>query len=309
VAQAEQISVLITCYQEGDLLRRAFASLAAQTDRSFEVVIVNDASPDAATNAICREIEHTAKARIIWRKTNGGLSAARNNGYQTIAGDICVPLDADDELPPMAIAAIRAGFRRAPAADFLFGKYLQTNVESQERKVVDCRELCGDDGYLDPRRITDNWILLGTGPCRKSAWQRIGGYAEAYSHGPQDVDFFLRLLTSGAKGIYVDEVIYHWHRSQRGMNSTQAGDAFRRVFLANLDFVDKFWDGNATRHHMLWTSLQRGDFATARNMARQLVGRRQLTATTLAVAALPSGITRKLYRLKNPAPKTSLSHR
>lgn len=46
----DRISVVITCYNEGERLRRAFASLESQTDRDFEILIVNDASPGLLTN-------------------------------------------------------------------------------------------------------------------------------------------------------------------------------------------------------------------------------------------------------------------
>ncbi len=52
----DTISVVITCYQEGNLLRRAFASLGDQSDKDFDIVIVNDASPDETTNAVCHEL-------------------------------------------------------------------------------------------------------------------------------------------------------------------------------------------------------------------------------------------------------------
>jgi len=74
-------------------------------------------------------LKQEKKARIIWYKKNGGLSAARNSGYEAMRGDICAPLDADDTLPQGAIAAIRKGFRENPEVDFVFGNYIRREQE------------------------------------------------------------------------------------------------------------------------------------------------------------------------------------
>ena len=88
----DTISVVITCYKEGDLLRRAFASLESQSDKDFDIVIVNDASPDETTNTVCRELGEKPRVQVIWRTANGGLSAARNSGYEAMTGDTYVAL-------------------------------------------------------------------------------------------------------------------------------------------------------------------------------------------------------------------------
>ena len=113
----------MTCYKEGELLRRAYSSLEAQTDRDFEVVIVNDASQDDFTNAVCRELETQDQAKLIWRAKNGGLAVARNHGIDVMKGEICVLLDGDDILLPDAVATVREAFQRVPEAAFVFGDY------------------------------------------------------------------------------------------------------------------------------------------------------------------------------------------
>ena len=86
---ATGITVVVSCFKEGELLRRAIESLSRQSDRDFETVVVNDAATDQATNAVCRELESEGRARMIWRERNGGLSAARNTGYEEIGRASC----------------------------------------------------------------------------------------------------------------------------------------------------------------------------------------------------------------------------
>jgi glycosyltransferase involved in cell wall biosynthesis len=56
IYSAKDITIIITCYKEGELLRRAVASVANQTMQGFSILLINDCSPDALTNAICDEL-------------------------------------------------------------------------------------------------------------------------------------------------------------------------------------------------------------------------------------------------------------
>lgn len=199
-----------------------FRQPGKQTDRDFEILVVNDASLDGVTNEICRELEEKKKVRIIWHKKNSGLSAARNSGYEAMQGDICVPLDADDILPQTAIVAIRNGFRKTPEADFIFGNYIRREPEKGIEKIVDCGVLYSHNGFLNPRYLaTHKWILYGGSPCRESLWRRIGGYLQEFSYDGQDVDFWMRALISGARGFYINHTIYESKRIiDKTINST-----------------------------------------------------------------------------------------
>ncbi len=241
------------------------------------------------------------RVQVIWRSVNGGLSAARNSGFEAITGNIYVALDADDTLPATAIADIRRGFLAVPEADFVFGDYLRVDLDSGQENVVDCSCLCGSNGFLDPRNLCEEWLLHGTSPCKKTAWKQIGGYSEAFSNDMQDVDFFMRLFNQGGRGFYLGQKIYHWHRSSSGMNSKVGPDAVRRVTVANFPFYDALGFGMAARQRVLSLSMQVGDFVAARQFARALVKRQCRTPSTVLVASLPPSFSAYLYSFKRKA--------
>lgn len=292
------ISVVITCFNEGELLRRAYSSLEAQIDGDFEIVIVNDASRNQVTNRICRELEAEGRARVVWRDRNGGPAAAKNHGVDEMTGEICVPFDADDILPPAAISIIREGFRCAPSAGFVFGDYIRNEMIDNSSEVVDCGVLCNSDRLLDARRLTgEQWLLLGTSPCLKTVWQSVGGHREHFSYDAHDADFFMRLLLSGVQGYYVKELIYIWNRSSGGINSTQPDDTVFRLRLANLEFFDKFGDAIAIRHSYMRRSFSEGDVATAQRLAWQLLKRGHLSSVAVILAYVPPRILVQLHAL------------
>ncbi len=236
-----KISIVITCYNEGKLLKRAIESVEGQIDKDFELIVVNDASPCEIINRICCQLEKNGKARVVWHNENKGLSAARNSGYKAMQGNICIPLDADDVLPQDAVLSVRKAFQNNPKADFVFGNYIRKEPESNYADIVDCSILASSKGFLDPERlIIHDWILYGGSPCRKRLWKRIGGYALEFSYDVQDVDFWKRALISGAKGYYLNKTIYEWRRSGDGMNASVPIAVLRRERKQNIKFYELF---------------------------------------------------------------------
>ena len=64
------ISVIITCYREGNLIFDAVNSILAQTLLPLEILLVNDASSDRRTIEVCQELEQNPLVRVIWRVIN-----------------------------------------------------------------------------------------------------------------------------------------------------------------------------------------------------------------------------------------------
>lgn len=91
-----EISVIIPVYRVEKTLRQCVDSVLCQTYRDFEVILVDDGSPDSC-GAICDEYAEHDNVVVI-HKENGGLSDARNAGLSKARGDYVMFLDSDDYL-------------------------------------------------------------------------------------------------------------------------------------------------------------------------------------------------------------------
>lgn len=232
------ISIVITCYSEGVKLLNAIESVETQKFADFELIIVNDKSLHYNTNLICEQLEQSGY-NIIWRPTNGGLSAARNTGISSAIGKIIVPLDADDILPENALNTISKAFSDSNF-DFLFGNY--SIVGEGGSKVIDTSILCMENNELDPERLARNWILLGTSPFKKQVWVDVAGYDEndVITNSVQDIDFFMRAICLGNKGGYIPEIIYQWNDSYDSMNKNVKSVAYSYLNRKNAAFLTKY---------------------------------------------------------------------
>ncbi len=212
------ISTILTCYNEGILINNALNSLLNQSDKDFEIIIVNDCSKDEETNRICKGIGENNSIKIIWNETNIGLSGSRNIAVEKMKNDVAVFLDADDILTENAIANIKNTFNVAENIDFVFGNYLKK--EKALETTIDCSIIADENGYLSPLALTTNWILLGTSPFKKKLWEKNIGYSLEFSNTCQDVDFWQKAILNGARGKYINKTIYVWNYFSSNMNSS-----------------------------------------------------------------------------------------
>lgn len=89
------ISVIVPVYKAEKYLHRCVDSILAQTFTDFEVLLINDGSPDNC-GAICDEYAQKDSRVRVFHKENGGVSSARNIGIDKADGDWIVFIDSDD---------------------------------------------------------------------------------------------------------------------------------------------------------------------------------------------------------------------
>jgi len=100
------VSVVIPCYRCSDSIGRAVASVAAQTLRPLEVILVDDASGDGTCDTL-RSLQRAYPEgwiQLVFHELNKGPGAARNSGWNVSQGRYVAFLDADDTWHPEKLA-------------------------------------------------------------------------------------------------------------------------------------------------------------------------------------------------------------
>lgn len=93
----EKISVIIPIYNVERYLRQCLDSIVNQTYKNLEMLLIDDGSPDNC-GAICDEYAKKDSRISVLHKSNGGLSAAWNDGLGMATGDWIAFVDSDDWL-------------------------------------------------------------------------------------------------------------------------------------------------------------------------------------------------------------------
>ena len=124
-----RFSVIVPLYNKADYVRHSLESIAAQTFRDYEVIIVNDGSTDNSLAVVKEFIERIDDRCIddrwtILSQTNAGVAAARNNGVAKSRGEYVCFLDADDWWEPNFFEGMEQLIREYPDAGLYATNYV-----------------------------------------------------------------------------------------------------------------------------------------------------------------------------------------
>lgn len=128
-----KISVIVPVYKAEAYLHRCVDSLLAQTFRDFEVLLVDDGSPDRS-GAICDEYASRDSRVRALHKPNGGVSSARQYGLDNALGDYTIHADPDDWVEPDMLEALYAKAIAEDADLVICDFYVERNGTQTYRK-------------------------------------------------------------------------------------------------------------------------------------------------------------------------------
>lgn len=98
-----QVSVIVPVYKVEKYLRECVDSILAQDFADYELILVDDGSPDSCPQLCDQLAETDARIRVV-HKANGGLSSARNAGLDVACGSYVMFIDSDDVILPRMIS-------------------------------------------------------------------------------------------------------------------------------------------------------------------------------------------------------------
>jgi len=185
-------SIIVPTYNQAQYLPAALDSLLAQTDGSWEAIVVDDGSTDGTPAVIADYARRDSRIRPI-RKDNGGVASALNLGLAHATGRWVHWLSSDDMFEPGKLAINREWIARHPECKFFFSYFtlLRDATGVRER-----RGLWGPLPAPEHQILTllhRNYISGITICVDRDAWAKIGHFDEALYYA-QDYDQWLRLL-------------------------------------------------------------------------------------------------------------------
>ena len=127
---------VIPVFKTERLLGRCLGSLAAQTDRDFEVVVVDDASPEFRE----LDVDAAPNLRILHHDRNRGLLQARLTGLRAAKGDFVVALDSDDYVAPELVARLRREIAENPSVDVIVYQMLYDRGGRRQKTRIRYRD-------------------------------------------------------------------------------------------------------------------------------------------------------------------------
>lgn len=200
------ISVLMpTCNSAELWLRQAIDSVRAQLYPYWELCIADDASTDTKVHGILEEYKNKdSRIRVIYRKTNGHISAASNSALEIASGHFFALLDHDDVLSEHALYMVALAVNQNPNLTLIY---------SDEDKI-------DSDGTRFEPYFKPDWnpelmrcqnVISHLGVYRTEVVQALGGFQLGFEGG-QDWDLALRVSETISSSMihHIPHVLYHW---------------------------------------------------------------------------------------------------
>ncbi len=114
-------SVVMPVYGVADYLETSVNSVLTQTCQDFEIILVDDCSPDRS-GEICDALQQQdERISVIHLPKNGGLSNARNQGFQVVTGRYVFFMDSDDTIEDSLLESVQNALMKNPAEVTVFG--------------------------------------------------------------------------------------------------------------------------------------------------------------------------------------------
>jgi len=198
------ISVLTPVYNTpADVLDETITSVLHQSYENWELILVDDASPDPAAAERCRAAaDREDRITFVERDSNGGIAAASNTALDAAHGEFVALLDHDDLLRQDALIELVRAINRFPDVDVLY---------SDEDKLF-------ESGDFDHTYAKGGWSpdlhLSYNYTCHFACYRRdllvdVGGWRLGFD-GAQDYDLALRVSERTQRIVHIPRTLYHW---------------------------------------------------------------------------------------------------
>lgn len=224
------LTVAVATYNGRHLLETVLPSLAAQSFRDFEVVVVDDASSDDTLTWLA---EQWPEVQVIALEQNGGVTAALNVCASAGAGELVGLFNNDLELHHDCLAELVAALSEYPEAGSAGAKLLdfhQRDLIDGAGDVFTWGAVAGRRGHGERDRGQYDEPCAIFGACagaalyRRTAFEQVGGFDEDFFAIYEDVDWDLRAQLAGFACRYVPSaIVYHMGSATIGPSTNDFG--------------------------------------------------------------------------------------
>jgi glycosyltransferase involved in cell wall biosynthesis len=296
--------------------REAIDSVLAQTEPSWELLLVDDGSTDESAE-LARQMAttHPTRIQVVHHPDGGrhGMSASRNRGIDKARGDYIAFLDADDIYLPEKLERQLAALRAHPAAGIAFGPTVHwwswTGDAADVARDTARRTGAAPETLVPPpllvraylERRADTPATCGV-LLRRSAVESVGGFDSRFLDLYEDQAFFFKLLL--AHPAYVQAQAWDRYRRHpqamcevRIRDGVHADDysvtAPRRRFL---EWLEAYFDQSGVQDARLRRLLTRELWPYRHPRRHQALTGAVSGSRRLARAALPRAVRRSVRR-------------
>jgi len=213
-------SVIVPIYKVAAYLPQCIESVTNQRFEDFELLLIDDGSPDNSGEICDAYAAMDGRIRVI-HKENGGVSDARNAGIAAAVGDYIWFLDGDDYMVETAMAAIAAIIKDNPEADLVTGSHIKDfgnqKLRTEPLPISAASLIVGRQDYLDLLQ-SNYWPFWAPWEniYRREIIARNSLFFDRTLTAAEDCAFFMDFVRLGEQFVLANEPLIYYRTGRAG---------------------------------------------------------------------------------------------
>lgn len=214
-----KLSIIVPVYNVELYIEKCIKSILNQTFMDYEVVIVNDCTPDESMRIINSIVANDARFKIINHAENRGAMCSRESGYKNAVGDYYCFVDSDDYIPNNAI-------------ELLYNKIVEENADivvGKIESIYSTKSVCNCvykvDEYIGSEKIIQETLRgnisssLYAKIYKKSLFDSVQPAITGISMS-EDTMLTFQLLDNVNRLVFIEELVYFYYQNELSTTHT-----------------------------------------------------------------------------------------
>ena len=272
------VSVVIPAYNAAEYIAAALDSVFTQTFTDYEVIVVNDGSPD--TNAFEAALEPYRQRLVYLAQTNTGPSGARNRAIRHARGELIAFLDSDDEWMPQFLQR-QVELARTSGAVLVYSDGLVVGGPLDGRRLMDGAP--SHPSVTIERLIAEECVVLTSCTVARREALRAAGRFDERCRRSADAHLWLRVALQGGRIAWQPAVLVR-HRVRSGSLSDDT-EAMLQAYVDVLEDLDARFTLSPAHRALIRRQIARRRSWMARESGRRLFLDRRYAEAAVALDA------------------------
>ena len=221
-----KLSIIIPTYNVEKHIRTTINSLIVQSEKKFEIIIVDDGSTDNTIEIVSSIIRESKRRNFeLITKANGGVSSARNEGIRKARGKYVMFLDGDDYVAKNLVQCIYEKIDYSDRDIICFGCDIVDENKAIIKNYFDIfeeghGEMTGIDALNNIIKHKNMWIYTGSAVYRNEFLTKHDiKYTQGCANG-EDQEFTIKALAWAEDVIFIDSVLCYYVQRETSISNS-----------------------------------------------------------------------------------------
>lgn len=236
MSSVPEISIIVPVYKTEKKIARCIESILGQTLKDFELILIDDGSPDEC-GKICDDYAKTDRRIRVIHQSNQGAAAARNNGIKVACGEYIGFVDSDDYINRHFLSTLYSKITKTNADLAMCNLSL---IQGKAFKVQD--HLFANDELLDRAGITirlygniffnkntSGYFSLCNKLFKKSIIMKCNIFIDENMSFGEDMIFVIKYLSQCKNIVFSNQSLYYYEQTSTGLFTK-----YRRSFIDDI---------------------------------------------------------------------------